>query len=156
MRTLNKAVLLLPNDATSGRFRHLTKVRLPPRATSSGLTMVMSKWHVPRFPHSQDVYGVFLCAGAAAVVALCLRATTLRAAVIFPFLLVVILVALRFGAVAGIVGTSVAAAIFSRFMLPPLGSFAVQDQAAKENLLWFLVAGIALGYLFAPVPPDQD
>jgi K+-sensing histidine kinase KdpD len=118
--------------------------------------MNMSRWHVPSFPHSRDVYGASLCAGAAAVLALCLRATALRAAVIFPFLLVVIFVALRFGAVAGIVGTSAAAVIFSRFMLPPLGSFAIQDQAAKENLLWFLVAGIALGYLFAPVPPDQE
>jgi hypothetical protein len=40
-------------------------------------------------------------------------------------------------------------------MLPPLGSFSVADPAAKENLLWFVVAGISLGYLFAPVPPDQ-
>jgi hypothetical protein len=36
-----------------------------------------------------------------------------------------------------------------------LGSFSVADPAAKENLLWFVVAGISLGYLFAPVPPDQ-
>jgi K+-sensing histidine kinase KdpD len=116
----------------------------------------MVRWHVPRFPHSQDIYGASLCTAAAALVALCLRATTLRAAVIFPFLLVVIFVALRFGAVAGIVGTSISAAIFSRFMLPPLGSFAIQDPSAKENLLWFLVAGISLGYLFAPVPPDEE
>jgi K+-sensing histidine kinase KdpD len=118
--------------------------------------MLMFRWHIPRFPHSQDVYGASLCAGAAALLALFLRTTTLRASIIFPFLLVVIFIALRFGAVAAIVGTSVSAAIFSRFMLPPLGSFAIQDPAAKENLLWFLVAGITLGYLFAPVPPDED
>jgi len=118
--------------------------------------MIMFHWSVPRFPHSQDIYGAFLCAGAAALVALCLRATSLRTAVIFPFLLVVIFVALQFGAVAGMVGTSLSAAIFSRFMLPPLGSFAIQDPAAKENLIWFLVAGVTLGYLFAPVPPDGD
>lgn len=116
----------------------------------------MFRWHIPRFPHSQDVYGASLCAVAAALVALCLRTTALRAAVIFPFLVVIVFVALRFGAAASIVGTSISAAIFSRFMLPPLGSFAIQDPTAKENLLWFLVAGITLGYLFAPVPPDED
>ena len=113
------------------------------------------KWHMPDFHRSQDVYGVALCAGAAALVAICLRTTSLRASVIFPFLLVVIFVAIRFGAVAGMVGASVSAVVFSCFMLPPLGSFSVADPAAKENLLWFVVAGISLGYLFAPVPPDQ-
>ena len=113
------------------------------------------KWHMPDFHRSQDVYGVTLCAGAAALVAICLRTTSLRGSVIFPFLLVVVFVAIRFGAVAGMVGASLSAVVFSCFMLPPLGSFSVADPAAKENLLWFVVAGISLGYLFAPVPPDQ-
>ena len=85
--------------------------------------MLMLRWHIPRFPHSQDVYGATLCAGAAALLALFLRTTTLRASVIFPFLLVVIFIALRFGAVAAIVGTSVSAAIFSAFYAAAAGKF---------------------------------
>ncbi len=112
--------------------------------------------HLPRFRRSQDVYGALLCAAAAGILASILRTTSLRTAVIFPFLLVVILVALRFGAPAAIIGTTLAAAIFSRFMLPPLGSFLIEDVSAKERLLWFVVAGVTLGYLFAPVPPDED
>ena len=128
--------------------------RLP---TSSSQTILgRPNCPFPRFRRSQDIYGASLCAAAAAGLALCLHATTLRTSVIFPFLLVVIFVALRFGATAAIVGTTVAAAIFSRFMLPPLGSFLIQDVSAKERLVWFVVAGITLGYLFAPVPPDED
>jgi K+-sensing histidine kinase KdpD len=112
-------------------------------------------WQLPRFQHSQDIYGASVCAGAAALLAICVRTTSLSASVIFPFLLVVIFIALRFGAVAGMLGASVAAIIFACFMLPPLGSFSIEDPVAKQNLLWFVVAGISLGYLFAPVPPDK-
>jgi hypothetical protein len=72
---------------------------------------------------------------------------SLRVSVIFPFLLVVIFVAIRFGAVAAMVGSSVSAVVFSCFMLPPIGSFSIEDPVAKQNLLWFVVAGISLGYL---------
>ena len=113
------------------------------------------KWHAPKFRHSQDVYGVALCGAAATLLAVSLRTTSLRVAVIFPFLLVVIFVAIRFGAVAGMVGTSVAAIVFSCFMLPPLGSFSIEDQDARQRLIWFVIAGISIGYLFAPVPPDK-
>jgi K+-sensing histidine kinase KdpD len=113
-------------------------------------------WHVPHFRRSQEIYGAFLCAVAAGLIALCLHARPLRTSVIFPFLLVVIFVARHFGATAAMVGATLAAAVFSRFMLPPIGSFRIEDVTAKETLLWFLVAGITLGYLFAPVPPDQD
>jgi K+-sensing histidine kinase KdpD len=113
-------------------------------------------WYVPHFRRSQEIYGALLCAVAARVIAFCLHARSLRTSIIFPFLLVVILVARHFGATAAMVGTTLAAAIFSRFMLPPIGSFRIEEVTAKETLLWFLVAGITLGYLFAPVPPDQD
>jgi K+-sensing histidine kinase KdpD len=113
------------------------------------------KEHVPQFRHSEAVYGVALCTGAAALLAMCVRTTSLRVSVIFPFLLVVIFVAIRFGAVAAMVGSSVSAVVFSCFMLPPIGSFSIEDPVAKQNLLWFVVAGISLGYLFAPVPPDK-
>jgi K+-sensing histidine kinase KdpD len=119
------------------------------------LSATRLKEQVPQFRHSQVVYGTALCGGAAALLAICVRTTMLRASVIFPFLLVVIFVAIRFGAVAGMVGTSLAAVVFSCFMLPPIGSFSIEYPVAKQNLLWFVVAGISLGYLFGPVPPDQ-
>jgi K+-sensing histidine kinase KdpD len=63
------------------------------------------------------------------------------------FLGIIVLVAIRFGVLAGIFGTITAALIFAVFLFEPRLSLAVQDSVAKSNLIWMLVAGIAISEL---------
>ena len=61
----------------------------------------------------------------------------------FLFLAMVIFVAVHFGTLAGVVGTIAAALIFAGFLFEPRMSLAVRDSAAKSNLIWMIIAGIA-------------
>ena len=66
------------------------------------------------------------------------------------FILVLLLVAGIFGARAGILGTILAALIFASFLFRPIGSLSVANAAARSNLGWMLLIGIAFSFLFAP------
>jgi K+-sensing histidine kinase KdpD len=63
---------------------------------------------------------------------------------------VLLLTALRFGARAGVLGTLAATLVFAEFLFRPLGSLRVANAAARSNLGWMLLIGIALSFLFAP------
>lgn len=90
-----------------------------------------------------------LLAVLAALATVLLSGPEARNLVPVAFVIVVVLVALRFGALAGIGGSLVGAAIFARWLYAPLGSLQVQDAAARDHLGWMLLAGISLSYLLA-------
>ncbi len=73
-----------------------------------------------------------------------------RAIVPLLFSVVLLIVALVFGARAGIIGTILAAAIFATFLFHPLGRLRVLDDGARANLGWMLLIGIGFSFLFAP------
>jgi len=73
-----------------------------------------------------------------------------QASVPLVFSVVVLLTAMRFGARAGIAGTLLAAVIFAVFLFKPLGSLQVAGETARANLIWMLLIGIVLSFLFAP------
>jgi K+-sensing histidine kinase KdpD len=81
----------------------------------------------------------------------CLWFTTPATRSLVPavFTVVVVVVALRFGAAAGILGSLVGAAIFARWLYAPFNSLSIHDAAAREHLGWMLLAGISLSYLLA-------
>ncbi len=56
--------------------------------------------------------------------------------------------ALTLSAIAGTLGTVLAAAIFSVFLFEPLRSFAIQSPAAKSSLLWMCIGGLGFSELF--------
>ncbi len=65
------------------------------------------------------------------------------------FVVLVVAAAVRFGALVGICGSLLGAAIFARYLFPPLGSLRVEDHVARANIGWMLLAGISLSYLFS-------
>jgi K+-sensing histidine kinase KdpD len=73
-----------------------------------------------------------------------------RAFVPLIFTFVLLVVALLFGARAGIIGTLLAATVFAAFLFQPLGRLGVVDTAARTNLAWMLLIGVSFSFLFAP------
>jgi Domain of unknown function (DUF4118) len=65
-----------------------------------------------------------------------------RAVVPLFFLLVILYVALRFGHVAGIIGTVCAALVFELFLFEPRLSFAIQSPTARNHLISMVILGI--------------
>ena len=98
--------------------------------------------------------GVVVTAWSAALLCLVFRGRNGCTFIPLAFLVVVILVALRFGAVAGMLGSASAAVIFAFFLYRPVGIH-VEDPAARMNLAWLVLGGLACSYLLAPEPPGS-
>lgn len=97
--------------------------------------------------------GGLLCAVAALGASLLAAGHPWEVCVPLVFSAVVLLTAVRFGARAGIAGTLLAAVIFAVFLFKPLGNLRVASETARANLVWMLLVGIVLSFLFAPPPP---
>jgi K+-sensing histidine kinase KdpD len=96
------------------------------------------------------VIGSVLSAAAAGAASLIAGGYHWRIFVPLIFTFVLLLVALVFGAGAGIIGTLLAAAVFAAFLFQPLGRLQVGDSAARTNLAWMLLIGVSFSFLFAP------
>lgn len=98
-----------------------------------------------------SLIGIFICASAAALASYLFhgRGST-RTIVPIVFLAIITGVALRWGTVAGVVGSLVSAAIFAFFLFTPLGSLSVSGGRARSSLGWLLLGGLTLSVLFAP------
>ncbi len=68
------------------------------------------------------------------------------------FVAVIVTLALRYGTAVGVFGSVAAALIFALLLFEPLHKFQVQSAAARANIGWMLLAGIALSYLLAGPP----
>jgi len=58
-----------------------------------------------------------------------------------------VLVAIRFGKAAGIIGTFAAALVFAVFLFRPTLSPLVEDVSARDHLIWMLLIGVILSDL---------
>jgi len=67
-------------------------------------------------------------------------------------LIVIAGVALRFGHLAGLLGTILAGVTFAKFLFEPLRHLAVQSQAGKNSLIWMILGGLALSGLLGHSP----
>lgn len=82
---------------------------------------------------NRHVLGIaFLCA-------VMLRGSTFEGFLPFLFLGVLIIVAMRFGVAAGIVGTIAAAMIFAVLLFKPVLSIRISDSVARSNLIWMVI-----------------
>jgi K+-sensing histidine kinase KdpD len=97
-----------------------------------------------------SLIGALLCAIAAVGVSAVAAGHTWTVSVPLVFTAILLLVSSIFGSRAGILGTIMAAMIFATFLFKPMGSIHVGDEAAKSNLAWMLLLGIAFSFLFAP------
>jgi K+-sensing histidine kinase KdpD len=98
------------------------------------------------------VVGVLLCAASAAVAATLFVDRPSHVIVPLAFVVVVVLLAMRYGSGVGIYGSLISAFIFAYFLYPPLHSFRVENGTARANLGWMVLAGVALSYLLARPP----
>lgn len=94
------------------------------------------------------ILGSALCAGVAFALCLTLRSSSIEDAAPLLLIPIVLLVAIRFGVLAGVVGTVASSLVFAVYLFPPLHRAAVSDPQQKSNLGWLLMAGIALSGLF--------
>ena len=99
--------------------------------------------------------GAASCTAAAGCLIPVFTGSAYRAIVPLFFLLVILYVALRFGHVAGIIGTVCAAALFEIFLFEPRLSLAIENPSARNHLISMVVLGIfaseVLGRRKAPV-----
>ncbi len=98
----------------------------------------------------RPLIGVGACAGGAFGSVLLFGHHASSASIPIVFIAVVLLVALRFGTMVGILGSLAAAAVFAYFLFAPLGSFSVESHGARSNIAWMLLAGTVISFLLAP------
>ena len=99
--------------------------------------------------------GAASCTAAAGCLIPVFAGNAYRAVVPLLFLLVILYVALRFGHLAGIIGTVCAALIFEIFLFEPRLSLAIHNPSARNHLISMVILGICasevLGRRKAPV-----
>src|SRR3954447_3138645 len=99
------------------------------------------------------VAGLALCATAALGVAASEMLHPWRLILPLAFVVILVLLALRYGLLVAVVGAPLTAFIFAYYLFPPLHSFEVENAAAKSNLGWMVLAGIVISYLLAAQGP---
>ena len=114
-------------------------------------------FRLSRHPAFRVLLGVSLSSVVAAILSFSIRD---HAGTWLPtlFVVVVLIVAELFGAVAGILSSLVAALMFATLLYAPRGNLAVQSAAARASLCWMVLAGTSLSFLLAPtdtLPPGK-
>jgi K+-sensing histidine kinase KdpD len=94
-----------------------------------------------------SLIGVVVCAWAAAMLSFFFRGFSSRYLIPLMFLVVILLVAMRCGVLAGVLGSVIGALIFAFYLYQPIGSVAVENKAARANIAWMLLGGLAFSYL---------
>jgi Domain of unknown function (DUF4118) len=92
--------------------------------------------------------GTICCSVVAACLIPLFSESSIKSFLPIPFLLIIALVAFRFGRGAGVLGTIASALLFAGFLFEPSG-LAVGDPVAKRHLIWMLVIGIVFSDLLA-------
>jgi hypothetical protein len=104
------------------------------------------------------VLGVAMSAVLSVLAIIIFRESPSRVFAPAAFLFIIVLVARVWGRVAGVLGTATAALVFAFLSFNPLGSWIVNDDAARTNLGWMMLGGMALSYFLGKqkraVPTD--
>jgi K+-sensing histidine kinase KdpD len=99
--------------------------------------------------------GLSLCVASALAVAASEVLQPWRLTLPLVFVVVLVLLALRYGLLVAVIGAPLAALIFAYFLFPPLHSFEVENEVAKSNLGWMVLGGVVISYLLAPQNPGM-
>lgn len=94
--------------------------------------------------------GITLCVAIAVVSSAMLEGSSFSRWLPLATLVFVVLIASRFGAAAGVFGTIAAAIVFAGLLFAPKLSLRVEDTTQRSNLIWMLIAGVALSDLLGP------
>jgi K+-sensing histidine kinase KdpD len=137
---------------SSPEFCHASSWRFPfwrtVVTTNAQKTRAAAK--IPFLRRIDSLIGGAVCVTAALAASALAADHSWRVWVPLAFSAVPLLIAWFFGARAGILGTLLAAGVFAFFLFSPVRSIRVADQAARANLGWMMLIGIAFSLLFAP------
>jgi len=97
-----------------------------------------------------------VCGIAAAVLSWFFKSSASRALIPLVCLVVIVLVAIRYGARSGIIGSILATIVFSFALFPPLGAVRIDDVTERTNVVWMLLGGISLSYLLSSDKNDDE
>jgi K+-sensing histidine kinase KdpD len=99
--------------------------------------------------------GVILCTAAAECFSFLFHESSFKGYLPLLFIVIILLIAIRFGTWAGVVGTLLSSVVFALFLFAPQSSVIVSDLTARSNLIWMVVVGLVLSYFFAATPPSK-
>lgn len=94
--------------------------------------------------------GVILAVAASYLTAQTFAGTPSSTALPLWFILVLFAISWRCGFAVGVIGSLACAFVFAHFMFDPTGSWHVQDEAARRNLVLMILGAIAMSYLLSP------
>src|SRR3569832_1225213 len=94
--------------------------------------------------------GVLLSAAAAVALAVFATGKPLRNYIPWIFVLILIALTARFGPMVSLIGSVIAVIVFARRVYAPVGSVAVNDDAAKASLAWMALISVVSAYLLFP------
>lgn len=132
-------------------------LRLPFRSTVSQGSVVQ------RLPGARGwrriigpLLGLALSAAAATLAVILFRDRPSRVLVPTGFLVVIVFIARVWGRVAGVLATATAALAFAFVLFNPVGSWIVNDDAARTNLGWMILGGMAVSYFLGRQKHGQE
>ncbi len=96
------------------------------------------------------VTGVLLSIGAALLASVAFAGRPSSAMLPFIFVVVLVLLAGRYGVVVSIIGSACAALIFAHFLYAPVGSVRVESDAERSSLAYMVLLAISVSYLLFP------
>ncbi len=82
--------------------------------------------------------------------------TTISKALPLWFILVLYCLARFCGFAVGVIGSLLCAFVFAHFLFDPTGSWHVQDEIARRNLLLMVIGAIAISYLLVPSQSERN
>ena len=94
--------------------------------------------------------GVLLSAASAVSLAVAAERFGYRAWLPWVFIAILVALSARYGAMVSLLGSVVAIIVFARRVYDPVGSVAIADVSAKENLAWMALIAISASYLLFP------
>jgi K+-sensing histidine kinase KdpD len=131
----------------------VTTLATPPLLKLPFRSLAQSRTPVRSAPHEKlwlrivrPVLGMVISAILAVLATVVFGERPSRVLVPTGFLIVIILIARLWGRLAGVLGTAIAALVFAFLLFNPVGSWIVNDDAARTNLGWMLLGGMALSY----------
>jgi K+-sensing histidine kinase KdpD len=102
------------------------------------------------------IFGTGLCISAALIATTGFRGTQLAGVLPWFFVVIVAVVAVRFGIGAGISGTLAAAVIFAEFLFQPFMSIRVADTVERNALIWMVLGGFMSSELLGERSNDSN
>ncbi len=99
--------------------------------------------------------GVILCSTAAGGLAYLFRDRSFEGWLPLLFIGVILITAILFGNMAGVVGTLLSCIIFAMFLFQPRRSLIVSNLASRANLIWMVMLGLVLSYFFGSPRPHS-